>query len=190
MIRRLIKMRRISGFSLTEVLVTSSIILLLFASIVAASVMVRDVCFTGLADLELQRSLKNVMDHIVIRGPGETVNNGLRSAFSYNIPATGLTVPSATPGTELWFSDDSSNPKKRRYYLQDRSIMYRSDTISQPVTRTVYTAPADATLSLLFLWTAPDNQTVRVFISVDRVMNNKHVSGNLSTFVSLHNIPK
>ena len=183
-------MRRNSGFSLTEVLVTSSITLLLFASIVAASVMVRDVCSTSLAELELQRNLKNVMDRIVTRGPGETVNNGLRSAFGYTVPATGLTVSGATPGTEIWFTDDPNNPDKRRYYLQGRSIMYRSETISSPTTRTVYTAPGDATLSLLFLWTAPDNETVRVFISVKRTVNNKPVSGNLSTFVSLHNIPK
>jgi len=181
-------MRRNSGFSLTEALVTSSIILLLFVSITVATVMIRDICSTSLAELELQRSLKNVMERIVIRGPGETANNGLRSAVGYTIPTTGLTVAGSAPGTEIRFTDDSNN--ERRYYLEGQSIMYRSETIPNPITRTVYTAPEDATLLMLFLWTSPDQQTVRIFISVTHTVNNKSVSGDLATFVSLRNIPK
>lgn len=181
MIQRSIKTRNGKGFTLTEVIISSVILVLLFFAVMLATVMLKEYCYTSIAQHVLQRDAAIMMNYIVKHGPGEISYNGLRSAASYNINAIG----------DISFIDKTGIT--RRYYQQGNSIVYQSPTApSGSGGSTIYTAPANATLTLIFIqpnWSV-DPETVWIYIAISQIVAGKPVSGNLSTFVNIRNLQK
>lgn len=167
------------AFTLPEILTASVIIVILFASAIGTFVMVKAFASSSMSEQELQRDIDVIMGRIV-RGMKEGTDLfGLRSAKSFTIPSI----------AEIDFTGTDANIRK--YYLSGASIVYESPAVS-PAIQTVYIAPAGATVILRFWEPAGymDHETVGVYICVTKQAGGKTVSGSLSTYVNLRNIPK
>ena len=173
-------MKKNKGFSLAEAVVSSAILLLVASSVMAASVMLRDVCRASIAAHELQRSASIIVGYVIQHGPGETAYNGLRSAVEYSTdgyPAGG--------GINFKGLDNVW----RKYYVRDNTIIYESPTISSPSgRRAVYTAPPGVEIYLSFSSASEIIQAVSVTIDLSQTIRGKRVSGNIVTWVNLMNV--
>lgn len=181
--RRLIKKRDNSGLGFVEIIFSAGILVITLLLVISASIMLRGVCYTSIAQHNLQRDANILMTYIVRRAPGEASYNSLRSAASYSIP----TVSPA--GSAIIFTD--KNGTERRYYQQGNSVIYRSPTLpfgSQ--TKTIYSAPANGAIKLQFMPASMDGETVRVYIAITQDIAGKTISGNLSVCINLRNCPK
>lgn len=168
--------------TLTEVLVASTIVIILFASSFGAFVLAQNVYYAGVAEYNLQRDTNAIMARM-IRGMKEGADSfGLRSAKSYDIPAAG----------RIDFVGMDGNT--RSYFVTDNSIIYTSPTQS-PAEDTIYAPPAGASITLRF-WNpyegqpSDDSATVGIYLAVSRTVADRPISGSSSTYVNLRNIPK
>lgn len=160
-------------------MITSAILVILFASTIGVFLMVKSFSLSSIAEQNLQRDLDIVMNRIV-RGAKEGGNlYGLRSAVSADIPVI----------TEIDFK--GADNQARKYYISNGALIYESPTAS-PARQTIYTPPANSTMNLRF-WEAAgyiDHETFGIYISVTQNAVGKTVSGSLSTYVNLRNIVK
>lgn len=167
------------GFTLVEILITSFVLVLLLASAVGVFMFVDTFSSSTIAGQNLQRDINTVMGKIVHGMKEQNGIFGLRSAQGFTIPVI----------TEIDFKGtDTPTPNWRKYYVLNGSLIYTSPTAS-PNTQTVYTPPANSTMTLRF-WSDPlgDSEKVGIYISVRQSTGGKTVSGSLSTYVNLRNV--
>lgn len=168
--------------TLTELLIASAIIIILFASCLGAFILTKSVCSSSVAEYGLQRDANTIMARIIKGVKEQTDIFGLRSAKSYSIPAT----------TRIDFVGMDDNT--RSYFVNNNSVIYASP-LQSPQQNTIYTAPADSTIILRF-WNPyagqpnNDNATVGIYLSISRIVGDRTISGSSSTYVNLKNIPK
>ena len=181
MIRKLIKEMTLfrSGHTLTEALIVSVVAVILFTSALGVFVVTKTMYSSSIAAQDLQRDANRVLNRIVKGLEEGGVRYGLRSAVSYTIPLV----------TQIDFIGTDGNT--RRYYLGSGGIVYESPTQS-PSVQTIYTVPTGSTFTLRFWEPAGylDHETVGVYISITKQASNRIVSGSLSTYVNVRNLPK
>lgn len=167
--------------TLTEMLIVSFMTVVLFTSTIGVFVVARTFYVRGMASQELQRDVNWLMARIVKGIEEGGVRYGLRSSESYTEPIT--------PITEINFTGADGNA--RRYRLSSGSIVYESPT-QTPNTRTIYTVPANSTLTLRFEKPTGymDNETLAIYISITRQVSGRTASGSLTTYVNLRNVSK
>jgi hypothetical protein len=167
-----------------EMLVTSVIVIMLFASVIGAFVMTKGAYRDSIAGSNLQRDAGIALAKM-IRGVRESSGNtfGLRSAME--IPAPGL-LPAPGQNTISFIGTDSNT---RRYFLNNNTIVYDSPTQS-PNQRVIYTAPANATITLRFVLASTDQQVAYIYVSISQLIGTRTVTGSVETNVNLRNMPK
>lgn len=167
------------GYTLIELLISSGIVTILFASAIGGFVLLYNVINYSLEEYGLQRSANVAMNRI-IRNVGEGgALHGLRSAKSFTIPSPSEIDYTGTDGVV------------RTYRLNQRSIIYDNPS-RWPYHITIFTAPANSVVTLRF-WQPPeylDNETVGIYIGITRPIAGRTVSGSASTYVNLRNTPK
>jgi len=176
-------MRNNKAHTLVEILVASTILVLLFAFVLGAFVFTKGVSYFSIAEYNLQRDA-NILMGKIIRGMSEQGGHfGLRSSASFILPVTN------PAGSEIDFV--GTDARTRKYFLSGRSVVYESP-FQVPVQKSVFTAAADAGVILRFWEPAgyPDHQVVGIYISISRQMGMRTVIGSLTTYVSLKNMPK
>jgi len=172
-------MFRQDAYTITELLISAAIIIIFFASALGVFVTGRTLCLGGIAAQGLQRDADWIMDRMV-RGVKEGgARYGLRSAVSFTPPASVTTID---------FTGTDGNV--REYSLVSGGIAYRSPA-QTPNTRTIYTAPPNATVILRFQQPAghADNETLSIYIGITQRVSGRTVSGSATTYVNLRNIP-
>ena len=170
------------AFTITELLVTSVIILLIYGSAIGAYLIIQGTYQGWMTEYNMQRNVNLVMLRIQRGVREDTGIFGLRSAVSYTLPVVN---PAAS---EIDFVGTDGNT--RRYFLRNNnSIIYESPTQS-PRQQTVYTVPAGSSITLQFWKPRSDGETVEVYLSVSKRTQNRNVSGSLLTYVNLRNMPK
>jgi len=176
-------MKNDRGYTLAEILTVSVILTFVIGSVMGAFVTTKSVCYASIRILGLQREANIIVERI-IRGLGDPANAfGLRSATSFSIPA------SDPVGSEIDFIGTDGNTRK--YFLSANSVIYESPTES-PVQKSIYTAQANSSLTLRFWQPAgyADNETAGIYISISQNAQNRTLSGSLSTYVNIRNLPK
>ncbi|MFA5146465.1 MAG: type II secretion system protein [Candidatus Omnitrophota bacterium] len=176
-------MRNKSAFSTIEVLVSTVIVTLIFASTIGAFMLVKGVFRDKEAEINLQQNVNTIAARIIRGHPEQGSIVGLRSAVSF-------TIPVVTPaGSRIQYTGTDDNV--RSYFLNGNSIIYASPTQS-PNQQTIYTAPPGSSVTLRFWEPAgvTDNETVGIYIAVSRQIGNRTISGSLSTYINLRNVPK
>lgn len=168
--------------TLTELLIASTILIILFASCFGTFILTKTICYTSTAEYEIQRDVNTIMTRIIKGVKEQTDVFGLRSAKSYSIPSV----------SQINFVGIDNNT--RSYLLNNNAITYISP-MQSPQQKTIYTAPADSD-SILRFWNPyagqinNDNATVGIYLSVSRRVGDRTVSGSSSTYVNLKNMPK
>ncbi len=168
--------------TLTELLIASTLAIILFASCFGAYILTKNICYASMAEYNLQRDVNTMMARIVKGIREGTESFGLRSAKAYDIPAA----------YEVDFVGTDNNT--RTYSVNGNTIIY-SSPLQSPQENTIYTAPQGSTIILRF-WNPyagqpnNDNATVGIYLSVSQGIANRIVSGSSSTYVNLRNIPK
>lgn len=170
--------------TITELLMTSVIIVLLFASVLGAFVLTKSVSSSSMANYNLQRDVNTVF-LTMIRGIKEGSGTfGLRSAA----PPPTTYLPGMFPATgEIDFQ--GADTVVRRYFLSNNTIIYDSPT-QVPRQKVIYTAPPNSTITLSFTPVSVDQQLVYVYFSVLQQIANKTYSGSVATYVNLRNTQK
>ncbi len=184
-------MTKKSAHTMTEFLVASIIIVLLFISVLGAYMMIKGISFDNIANYNLQRDV-DVLLATIIRGPGEQGGGmfGLRSssAMSATLPPPATPLP-AWPGQNTIYLtgwDDNT----RRYFLNNNTVVYDSPT-QNPNKRVIYTAPSNSNIILRFSAASVDQQVVNIYISVvQQNANRVSATGSVTTNVNLRNAPK
>ena len=174
-------MRHAKGYTLTEILFSSVILLLILITVAGASLMLKNICHASIVAHTLQRDATIIMGYIIKSAPAENACTGLRSAASYSLPVV------SPAGSAIDFVDPDNTA--RRYYLSGNTIMYASGTI-WPSPQALYTAPANTTVTLLFWPASIDGETVGVYVALVQSFSGKPIAGSLKTFVNLRNMPK
>lgn len=167
--------------TLTEVLVSSVLVVILFTSTIGVFVLTRVFYTRTMVSQELQRDVNRLMARITKGIEEGGVRYGLRSGAGYAEPVTPITAVSFTG------VDDNV----RRYSLSSGGILYESPT-QTPNAQTIYTVPANSTLVLRF-WKPTgymDNETLAVYIGLTRQISGRTASGSLTTYINLRNIAK
>ena len=174
-------MRNKMSFTTTEVLISSVIIVILFACTIGAFMMVKGLFRDKIAEYGLQQSSNTILTKI-IRGYKEGGNIvGLRSAVSFSLPVV-------TPaGSRIDYVGKDGNT--RSYFLSVNTIQYSSPT-QWPNQRTIYTAPAGATIVLRFWYASADRETAGIYFALLQPAGKRTVSGSVSTYVNLRNMPR
>ena len=170
------------AYTLIEVLVVCVITVILFASVIGTFVVASNLYNTGIAAQDLQRDVNGVLGRIVKGTKEGGARYGLRSAVSFVSPIS--------PVSEIDFT--GLDGKVRKYYLSAGSIVYQSPT-ETPNLQTIYTPPAHSTVLLRFLQPATgsaDNETAAIYLAVTRQISGRTISGSLTTYVNLRNMPK
>ena len=178
-------MANIRAHTLTELLVVTVIVIMLFTSVLGAFLLTKGIYRDGIASANLQRDVDNLLATI-IRGTREQGGGifGLRSAVSVPLPP-GL-VPS--PGqNEISFVGTDTNT--RRFFLNNNTVVYNSPT-QNPNQRVIYTAPANSVITLRFAAASIDQQVAYVYISVAQTIGDKTITGSAETNINLRNMPK
>lgn len=177
-------MAKRAAYTITEFLVSSAVIILLFSSVVGVLIITKAVSYNSIAAYNLQRDVDVLMAKIV-RGQEEGGSLvGLRSAKSYH------PLPTVTPSkSRINFVGLDDNT--RSYYLNNNSVIYVSPT-QFPTQRTIYTAPAGANVTLRFQEPSGyvDHETVEVYISISQQLGGRTITGSLLTYVNLMNSAK
>lgn len=178
--------------TMTELLIASVIIVILFASILGAFILTKSVSSDSLASYNLQRDV-NVLLYKMIRGIKEPLGTfGLRAALPPAPTSAFVLLPAANPAdSEIDFFSTDGNVTPRKYFLRNNTVVYESPTQAQRQ-KVIYTAPANSNITLRFskpAW-AVDNQVVTVYISVSQQLGNKTANGSAVTNVNLRNTPK
>ena len=171
------------AFTTTEILISTFILIMIFACTFGAFTLVKAVSQYKSAEIALQQNA-NVIVSKIIRGYTEGGNIvGLRSAASFTIPA-------ATPaGSKIEYVGKDGNT--RSYFLSGNTIQYVSPAQS-PNQQVVYTAMSAQSVTLRFWETAGsiDHETVGIYLSISQALGNRTASGSVSTYVNLRNTPK
>lgn len=171
------------GQTLTELLITSTIIIFLLASVLGAYILIQNVYYNNMANFNLQRDVDVVLGTIIRGLPEQGGRFGLRSAVS--IPAPGL--PPLPGQNNISFIGTDNNT--RRYFLNNNTIVYNSPT-QNPNQKIIYTAPPNSNITLRFASASADQQVVYTYIGISQIVNNKTVTGSATTYVNLRNMPK
>ncbi|MFA5085328.1 MAG: hypothetical protein WC482_03085 [Candidatus Omnitrophota bacterium] len=184
-------MTRKSAYTITEFLLASVIIVLLFASALGAYIMVKGISFNSIAGCNLQRDV-DILLATIIKGPVEQGGKafGLRSSFAVSAATPPPVTPlPAWPGqSTIYFTDKDDNV--RRYFLNNNTVIYDSPT-QNPNQRIIYTAPGNSTVIMRFSAASADQQVVNVYISViQQNANRASAAGSVITNVNLRNMPK
>ena len=174
-------LRNKKAFTVVEVLISSSIVVIIFASTLGAFILLKKVSWTWIAEVNVQQTCSTIAAKI-IRGNGESGNLvGLRSAKSF-------TLPVVTPaGSRINYAGMDGNT--RSYFLSGSTIQYISPTQS-PNQQTVYTAKPFQAIALTF-WEPTgisDHQTVGIQVSVSQTKPS--VTGRVTTYINLRNMSK
>lgn len=179
------------AFTITEVLISSTILVLALTSVLGVFVMTKWLYTFSLAQANLQRDATMIAEKIIIRNPikEELGIYGLRSAKSFAIP---ITTPT---GSEIDFV--GTDGLTRKYFLSGKSIIYQSPTQS-PNQIAIYTAPANVAITLLFSEPITrfdgearlDHETVMVYVAVSQNLAGKTAAGSVLTYVNLRNIQR
>jgi hypothetical protein len=172
--------------SLTELLVSSALVITLISSTLGAFILVKQVFVRDIVEANLQRDANVIMKKL-IKGEREAgVIFRLSEAVSYSIVINGMTGV-----TELHFMSPSPDTNDRWYYLNaaGTSVLYHHPGF--PVNdEVIYTAPQGAVITLRF-WTPPGsmftNIAVGIDVAVSQNMSGKNVSGSVTTIVNIRN---
>ena len=165
------------AYTLAEFMVASFIVVILFTSTLGVYVMIRAFSSSSIAEENLQRDINGVMSQIV-RGMKENGGfYGLRSAVS----VTSLSL------AKIDYKGTDGNV--REYNLSNGALIYTSPTAS-PKVQTIYSAPANSTITLQFWWASTDQETVGMYLSVTQRVADRPISGSVSTYVNLRNMQK
>ncbi len=162
------------GLSLAELLVTSVIFIMLFASAFGAFVMARDICYSKMVENSLQKDVDFVLRRM-IRGKKEGADIfGLRSARSFAVNAI----------NDISFTGTDGNT--RRFYLSGSSIMYYTP-VPTPNTQTIYTGPNPGNIDLRF--SRVTSEQIDVYLCVSH-QGARTITGSASTVVNVRNISR
>jgi hypothetical protein len=174
-------LRNKKAFTTVEVLVSSVIIVLIFASTIGTFILVKSVSREWIAEVNVQQTC-SALALKIIRGNSEEGNFvGLRSARSFTLP---VVVPA---GSRIDYVGADGNT--RSYFLNGNTIQYISPTQS-PNQQAVYSAQASQAVTLTFWEPAgiSDHQTVGIQVSVSQA--EPPVTGRVTTYINLRNMPK
>ena len=170
--------------TLTELLISSALIITLISSTLGAFILVKQVFVRDIVAANLQRDANVIMKKLI---KGEREAGGifrLSEAVSYHIPDPNKI-------SELHFMSLPPDTNERRYYLNaaGTSILYHHPGF--PVNdEVIYTAPQGAAIKLRF-WTPPGsmftNIAVGIDVAVSQNMSGKNVSGSVTTIVNIRN---
>ena len=177
-------LRNAKAFTMVEVLVSSAIIAIIFASTIGAFLLVKKVSWTWIAKANVQQTC-NMIASKIIRGNSEGGNFvGLRSAVSLHNGSLPVVTPA---GSRIDY--DGADGNTRSYFLSGNTIQYISATQS-PNQQTVYTAQPGQTVLLTF-WEPTgmsDHQTIGIQVSVSQT--EPLVTGRVTTYINLRNMSK
>ncbi|MFA5143861.1 MAG: hypothetical protein WC522_06840 [Candidatus Omnitrophota bacterium] len=165
--------------TLTEILVSSMIIVIFFMSAIGVFVMAKTFYASCMDGQQLQRDVNLVMDKMIKGMKEGGVRYGERSAVSFTAPIATI--------TRLEFV--GTDGQTRRYYLASGGIVYESPT-QNPNVQTIYTTPANSAITLCFWQPAGylDNQTVAIYLAVTKNVSGKTSVGSLATYINLRNL--
>lgn len=151
----------------------------LFASVIGIFVVTKTLYLTGMTDQEFQRDVDWVMGRMVAGLKEGGARYGLRPAVSFTIPGV----------TEIDFAGTDGGVRK--YYLSANSVVYESPA-QTPNVQTIFTAPSGAVVTLRFWEPAgyPDHQTIGIYLAIIKQVSGRNISGSLTTYVNLRNLPK
>lgn len=176
-------MRGQKGFTLTELLVSVVIIVIVIATAFGTFLFVRIVYDKDIIESELQRD-SNVIVETIIRGLKEQgAHFGLRSAVSYTLPAI------SPAGSEVDFTGLDGNTRK--YFLNGLTIQYFNPA-ALPHQKAIYSAPSGTTITLRFWEPAGylDHETVGIYVGLSQQSRGNTITGSVSTYTNLRNVPK
>lgn len=170
--------------TLTELLVASVIVVLIFASVLGAFLLSKGVYRDSIEGCNLQRDVNNLLATMT-RGIKEQGGGtfGLRSAAS--IPSPGL-FPSPGQNTISFAGTDTNT---RMFFVKNNTVVYDSPT-QNPREYVIYTAPANSSITLRFMPGSADQQLVYLYLSVTQQIGNRTASGSAETYINLRNMPK
>lgn len=169
------------GHTMTELLVASVLIVILFTATLGAFVLAKNIYSDNIANYNLQREVDTLLARM-IRGERESTGIfGIRSAVSFDIPA------STPAGSRLDYK--GTDTLVRSYYLNNNTIVYNSPT-QNPAQQVIYRPPANSTITLNFASASVDQQVVYVYIAVSQQIANKTAVGSIATNINLRNAPK
>lgn len=167
------------GFTFAEVIIVVAITALLFVSSVGSYLFIKTALYNKFVEYNLIRD-SNMMLKMIAAGVKEgALFHGLRSA-------SGFTLANASDMSYV-----STDNNTRRYFLNNNSLVYSSPA-QWPNQRTVYTAPAGSAFTVRFWEPAgySGHQTVGIYIGISRTVGPRTVSGAVSTYVNIRNLPK
>ena len=165
------------AFSLTELMITSVLLIILLTTALAGLVLLKRIFAANIAKATFQRDAAVIMNKI-IEGKGDPSGIRLSEAAS---------IPTITDSGKLTFVGTNS-AINRMYSLSagGTSVLY-SD--SNGIQKTIYTAPKGAIVGLMFSQVNPGAVVlcINVYVSVSQVINGKTVLGALESSVYLRN---
>lgn len=176
-------MRKKPAFTTIEALIAAVIMAMIFGGISGAYMLLKGVVVTKTSESNLQQDVTKIAAKI-IRGYEEQGGIvGLRSAVSFTLP---VVVPA---GSSIQYV--GTDGQTRNYSLSGNTIQYTSPTQS-PVQQVVYTAPAGASITLRFWEPAGSggHETIGVYLGVSQLSGNRTISGSISTYINIRNLPK
>jgi hypothetical protein len=163
--------------TLSELLIASVITVIIVTSAMGIFVVSKTFYATSMAGQELQRDVNGIVERLG-RGVAENwAKTGLRSAVSFTIQSV----------SHVNFTGMDGNT--REYYLSSGGIIYASPE-QLPNPRTIYSAPANSTLTLRFWKPYADYETIGIYVSLAKIVSGRTISGSLTTFVNIKNLPK
>lgn len=167
--------------TMTELLVASVLIVILFTATLGAFVLAKNVYVDSIANYNLQRDVNNVLLRMIRGEPESGGRYGLRSAVSFEIPSSSR--------LDFKSTDYSQTEYVRSYYLNNNTIVYSSPT-NNPVQQVIYAPPPNSTVTLNFASISMDQQVIYVYIAVSRQIGNKTAVGSIATNINFRNAPK
>ena len=163
------------AFSLTELLITSALLVVLFTTTLAGFVLLKGIFAANIAKATFQRDAEVVMNQII---EGKSDPSGIRLSET-------ASVTFYSDASKLTFI--GTDGIQRTYSLTNNgtSLLYSDQNGIQ---KTMYTAPQGAIIGLTF--TPVDlNPTlcVCIYVSISQIINGKTVLGSLESSIYLRN---
>lgn len=184
------RFNNIKAFTVVELLISSTITVILITSVFGAFVLAKQIYVSSIAQANLQRDAAIILEKI-IRGekePGGTFR--LSEAMAYNIASL----------SKLEFNGTDNPPPQaptRWYYLNNAatSILYHHPTAGGTREEVIYTAPQGGGIVLRF-WPHPvsspaDSVYTGVVVGIDVAVSSnlfgKTIVGSATTMINIRN---
>ena len=166
------------AFSLTELLITSALLIVLLATALGGFVLVKQIFSVNIAQAALQRNAAVIMGKII---KGDILNDGTRLCEAKS-------ASFISGASKLTFIGIDGVINRTYYLSNDNASLLYSDT--NGVRRVIYTVPKGTTIGLSFdtlnvatpLW-------IGISVSVSQTINGRTVLGALKSSVYLRNHP-